>query len=64
MESLKQFKARLALLDNMLSRMKTSHSRMQQLKRSVYILKLLLNDQEKIKSPYGPATPIVPFSLQ
>ncbi len=37
---------------------------MQQLKRSVYVLKALLSDQNNIKSPYGPDTPIVKFSIQ
>jgi hypothetical protein len=64
MDSLQNFKARLALLDSMLSKLKTSHARMRQLKRSVYVLRALLNDQDNIKSPYGPSTPIVPFSIQ
>jgi hypothetical protein len=64
MDSLQSFRARLALLDSMLSKLKTSHTRMVQLKRSVYVLKTLLEDENNIKSPYGPATPIVQFSLQ
>jgi hypothetical protein len=64
MDSLQSFKARLALLDSMLSKLKTSHSRMQQLKRSVYVLRALLNKQDNIQNPYGPATPIVRFSMQ
>ena len=64
MDSLQNFKARLALLDSMLSKIKTSHARMQHLRRSIYVLRELLNDQRDIKSPYGPATPIVRFSLQ
>lgn len=64
MDSLNNFKARLALLDNMLSKLKSSHGRMQQLKRSVYVLRALLKDQSNIKSPYGPTTPIVQFSIQ
>lgn len=64
MDSLQNFKDRLALLDSMLSRLKTSHVRMKQLRRSVYVLRTLLNKEENIKSPYGPATPIVRFSIQ
>jgi hypothetical protein len=64
MESLQSFKARLALLDSMLSKLKTTHVRMKQLKRSVYVLRTLLKNQETIKSPYGPTTAIVQFSLQ
>jgi hypothetical protein len=64
MDSIQSFKARLALLDSMLSKLKTTHSRMKQLKRSVYVLRALLNNQDNIKSPYGPETAIVRFSLQ
>ena len=64
MESLQNFKARLALLDSMLSKLKTSHVRVRQLKRSVYVLRELLKNEETIKSPYGPVTAIVKFSLQ
>ena len=64
MDSLQNFKARLALLEEMLSKLDTKHSRMRQLKRSVYVLRALLKDHDAIKSPYGPATPIVSFSVQ
>lgn len=64
MDSIQQFKERLALLDSMLSKMKSSHARMQQLKRSVHVLRALLSKQNQIQSPYGPATPIVRFSVQ
>ena len=64
MDSLQSFKARLELLDSMLSKLKTTQGRMRQLKRSVFVLKVLLNDQKNIKSPYGPVTPIVQFSVQ
>jgi hypothetical protein len=37
---------------------------MKQLKRSVYVLRALLKNNNQIQSPYGPATPIVRFSLQ
>lgn len=64
MDSLQSFRARLELLDSMLSKLKSNHTRMSQLKRSVYVLRELLKDQHGIKSPYGPATPIVKFSVQ
>jgi hypothetical protein len=64
MDSIDSFRARLNLLDSMLSKFKTSHVRMNQLKRSVYVLRELLKNQDSIKSPYGPTTPIVQFSMQ
>lgn len=64
MDSLQSFKARLALLDNMLSKMKTGHARMLQLKRSVFVLRALLSREEGVRSPYGPITLFVSFSLQ
>ena len=63
MDSIQSFKARLEMLDSMLGKLKTSHSRVKQLKRSVYVLRALLKDQNSIQSPYGPATPIVQFSI-
>ena len=63
MDSMSNFKARLALLDTMLSKLKTSQSRVIQLKRSVYVLRQLLKEENSIKSPYGPNTAIVKFSL-
>ena len=64
MDSIQKFKARLALLDSMLSKLKTSQVRMIQLRRSVYVLRALLKEQNGIRSPYGPATPFASFSLQ
>ena len=64
MDSLQNFKDRLALLDSMLSQLKSSHRRVQQLRRSVYVLRTLLNNESGVKSPYGPATPIAQFSIQ
>jgi len=64
MDSIQNFQARLALLDSMLSKLKSSHGRVRQLKRSVYVLRHLLSDKNNIKSPYGPATPMIRFSLQ
>ena len=64
MDSIQSFKARLEMLDEILGKMKTSHERVKQLKRTVYVLRVLLKDQNAIKSPYGPNTAIVQFSLQ
>jgi hypothetical protein len=64
MDSMNSFRSRLELLDSMLNQFKSNHSRMKQLKRSVYVLRALLKDNKQIQSPYGPATPIVRFSLQ
>ncbi len=64
MDSLQNFRAKLDLLESMIGKLKTSHARMRQLKRSVYVLRELLKDDNGIKSPYGPATPIVQFSIQ
>ena len=64
MDSINSFKARLELLDSMLGKLKTTHTRVKQLKRSVYVLRALLKDENSIRSPYGPATPIVKFSVQ
>jgi hypothetical protein len=63
MESMQSFKVRLAMLDSMLSKLKTSHARVQQLKRSVHVLRHLLKNEDSIQSPYGPQTPIVRFSI-
>jgi hypothetical protein len=64
MDSIQQFKTKLSQLEALLGQLKSSHARVQQLKRSVYVLRVLLNDHENIKSPYGPHTAIVQFSLQ
>ncbi|MFN0117451.1 MAG: hypothetical protein ACKVQC_04040 [Elusimicrobiota bacterium] len=64
MDSIQGFRERLAALDTMLNTMKSSHVRIQQLKRSVYVLKSLLREEKGIQSPYGPETPIAKFSLQ
>ncbi len=64
MDPIQSFQARLALLDSMLSKLKSSHSRVQQLKRSVHVLRTILKDQANIKSPYGPETPMARFFVQ
>jgi hypothetical protein len=64
MDSLHQFKARLELLDSMLSRINGPAGQIRQLKRSVYVLRELLKREKNVPSPYGPATPIVSFSIQ
>ena len=64
MDSIHKFKVKLALLETMLNRMKTSHARVRELKKSVQVLRALLKDSQGIRSPYGPKTAIVRFSLQ
>ena len=64
MDSLHDFKSKIEKLDTLLGQLKSTHVRVRQLKRSVQVLKVLLNHHENIKSPYGPVTPIVQFSLQ
>jgi hypothetical protein len=64
MDSMQNFQARLALLDSMLSKLRTSHARVRQLKRSVQVLRHLLSESGGVRSPYGPETPLVRFSLQ
>ncbi len=63
MDPMDNFKNQLALLDTMLSKLKSSHGRVRQLKRSVHVLRHLLKDSDSIRSPYGPETPIVRFSI-
>lgn len=64
MDPMQSFKDRLALLETILGKLKTSHERMRQLRRSVHVLRALLKDESNIKSPYGPETLFVRFSLQ
>lgn len=64
MESLQGFKEKLDKLDALLAQLKSSHARVRQLKRSVHVLRALLKDDASIKSPYGPETVIVRFSIQ
>lgn len=64
MDSLHEFKIKLEKLDVLLGQLKSSHARVRQLKRSVQVLKVLLDRQEQIMSPYGPTGLFVRFSLQ
>jgi hypothetical protein len=64
MDSLSQFKAKLDLLDTMLRSIKTTHERVTQLRRSVFVLKKLLKDENTYQSPYGPTAGMARFSLQ
>jgi hypothetical protein len=61
---IQRLRARLALIDGMLERMDANEDRVQQLKRTVYVLKSVLHDGEDLPSPYGPPTPMARFSLQ
>ena len=60
---LRQLKARLALLDTMLDKMNASPARIQHIKRTVFVLRSLINE-EGIPSVYGPELSIARFSLQ
>lgn len=64
MDSLRDFKTKLEKLDVLLGQIKSSHARVRQLKRSVQVLKVLLDHHEDIKSPYGPVALFARFSLQ
>ena len=64
MDALQKFKMKLALLESMLNKMQSSHARVKELKKNIFVLKTLLKDSSSIKSPYGPTTAIVRFSLQ
>ena len=64
MDSIHSYKKKLDRLEIMLSKLHSSHARVRQLKRSVFVLRAILSDESKIKSPYGPTTPIARFSLQ
>ena len=61
---LHQLKARLALLDTMLNKMNASATRVQHIKRTVFVLRSLLSEDRGIPSVYGPDLSIAPFSLQ
>jgi hypothetical protein len=64
MEPLKAFKAKLDLLDSMLRGLKSSHERVAQLRRSVFVLRALLNDESSVPMVYGPTAGIAKFSIQ
>lgn len=61
---LRQLKARLALLDTMLDKMNASTARIQHIKRTIFVLRSLLNEEGAIPSVYGPELSIARFSLQ
>jgi hypothetical protein len=64
MDSIQSFKAKLALLESILSKMNSAQERVRQLKRNVSVLRSLLRNENNVKCPYGPITPIVRFSVQ
>ena len=61
---LRQLKARLALLDTMLDKMNASPVRIQHIKRTVFVLRSLLNDGNGIPSVYREGPSMGCFSLQ
>lgn len=64
MDSIQEFQRKLNQLESLLKRFRGHHARVRELKKNVAVLKALLKDQNNIKSPYGPPTAIVRFSLQ
>ena len=60
---IQRLRARLALIDGILGRMDPAADRVQQLKRTVYVLKALLRDEGDMPSAYGPSSPMARFSL-
>lgn len=61
---LRQLKARLDLLDSMIGKMNASPLRVQHIKRTVFVLRSMLNDEVAFRSVYGPELSIAQFSLQ
>jgi hypothetical protein len=61
---LRQLKARLDLLDSMVGKMNASPLRVQHIKRTVFVLRSMLNEQVEFRSVYGPELSIAQFSLQ
>ena len=60
---IQRLRARLALIDGILGRMDPSADRVQQLKRTVFVLRSLLHEEGDLPSPYGPSCPMARFSL-
>jgi hypothetical protein len=61
---LRQLKARLALLDTMIGKMNGSAVRVQHIRRTLFVLRSMLNLENGIPSVYGPQLSIAQFSLQ
>ena len=61
---MRQLKARLDLLDAMVSRMNASRARIEGIKRTVYVLRFFVRKRQSIPSVYGPELSIGRFSLQ
>ncbi len=62
-QNIKQFKEKLRVLTGMLDNLKTPSEKVKQLKRSVYVLRKLLENEANIISPYGPEIGIIRNSL-
>lgn len=63
MNEIQHFKQKLDTLERMLRKLNSNHSRVKQLKRSVYVLRAILDNENLFHIPYGPATPIAKYSL-
>ena len=61
--SIRQFKMKLRQLTSIIGELNPDNTKVKELKKSLYVLNLLLKDETKIPSPYGPETPIVRQSL-
>ena len=61
--NIRKFQEKLKELSSMLDGVNSNHSKVKELKQSVYVLNMILQDEEKLVSPYGPPTAIVPMSL-
>ncbi len=64
--NIEEFKHKLEILEKMLNNMSgpfVTKNKVQELKKSVYVLRRILADEHNIVSPYGPPTAIAPMSL-
>lgn len=60
----RQLKARLDLLDMMVDKMNASPVRIQHIKRTLFVLRSMMDNSSTIPSAYGPDLTIAQFSLQ
>ena len=60
---LREMKRKLKQLTGMLGDLNSSNKQVQQLKKTVYILNKILEDESNVVDPYGPHTAIVRYSL-
>lgn len=63
MKDIQKIKQRLIALEIMLNHLKSTHLRVRQLKKLVYVLKSVLSNSKLMYSPYGPSTLVGKYSL-